>query len=71
MSLARKPPLTRAVICHKCRYRVTLSTTNRLPDEFTLRCPNCGRRHFYQAKEVFLEEEAGVRSRQLRSKRAS
>jgi len=70
MSLARKPPSTRAIICHKCSCRVPLATTDRMPDEFTVRCPNCGRRDFYQSREVrSIEGESGFRSEQ--SRRAS
>jgi hypothetical protein len=31
---------------------VALSTTERLPDEFTVRCPNCGHRSFYRTGEI-------------------
>jgi DNA-directed RNA polymerase subunit RPC12/RpoP len=72
MSLTRKPPPTRAIRCHKCSYRVALATTDRLPEEFTIRCPNCGRRDFYQSREVgSIEGELGVRSEQSTSRRAS
>ena len=65
MALARKPrpPSTNKIICHKCSHRVALATTERLPEEFTVRCPNCGRRDFYRAKEVRSSDgELGIRS---------
>ncbi len=65
-----KPRLTSTVICHYCSHRVALATTERLPDEFTVRCRNCGRRDFYLTKEIrSTESEQTIRSEQ--SKRAS
>ena len=52
MSTARKLRPLSAIKCHKCSYLVTLSTTERLPDEFTVRCPNCGHRSFYRTGEI-------------------
>ena len=52
MSKAPKPRPTSTVICHSCSHRLALSTTERLPEEFTVRCPNCGRRDFYRSKEI-------------------
>jgi DNA-directed RNA polymerase subunit RPC12/RpoP len=70
MPIVRKPRPTRTVSCHKCSYRVALATTERLPDEFTIRCPNCGRRDFYHAKEIRLGDgEQTMRSEQPTTKR--
>jgi DNA-directed RNA polymerase subunit RPC12/RpoP len=52
MVKAPTPRPTSTVTCHYCSHRVALSTTERLPEEFTVRCPSCGRRDFYRPKEV-------------------
>jgi predicted RNA-binding Zn-ribbon protein involved in translation (DUF1610 family) len=51
---------------------VELSTTERLPEEFTVRCPNCGRRDFYRTKEIrSIEGEQTIRNEQSTAKKAS
>jgi DNA-directed RNA polymerase subunit RPC12/RpoP len=52
MSTARKLRPLSAIKCHKCSYLVALSTTERLPAEFTVRCPNCSHRGFYRTGEI-------------------
>jgi len=38
--------------CHKCSHPVELATTDRLPEEFSIRCPRCSHRSFYQFDEI-------------------
>jgi uncharacterized protein YlaI len=72
MTKAPKPRPTSTVVCHYCSHRVALSTTDRLPEEFTLRCPNCGRRDFYRTKEIrSIDGEQTIRSEQSTTKKAS
>ena len=72
MPTVGKPRPTSAIACHKCNYRVALATTERLPDEFTVRCPNCGRRDVYHAKEIRgAGGEPAIRSDQSMARRAS
>ena len=72
MPIVRKLRPTSTIACHKCSHRVMLSTTERLPDEFTVRCPNCGRRDFYRPKEIRSGDgEQTIRSEQSATKKAS
>jgi DNA-directed RNA polymerase subunit RPC12/RpoP len=72
MPIVGKPRPTSTVTCHYCSHRVALSTTDRLPDEFTVRCPNCGRRDFYRTKEIrSIDGQQTIRSEQSTTKRAS
>jgi uncharacterized protein YlaI len=67
MPIVRKPRPTYTVTCHKCSHRVALATIDRLPEEFTVRCPNCGRRDFYRTKEIrSVEGEPILRGEQSR-----
>jgi predicted nucleic-acid-binding Zn-ribbon protein len=52
MAIVRKPRPTSTITCHKCSHLEALSTTERLPDEFSVRCSNCGYRGFYRTKEI-------------------
>jgi hypothetical protein len=72
MVKAPKPRPMSTINCHYCSYRVALSTTERLAEEFTVRCPNCGRRDFYRTKEIrSIEGEQTIRSEPSTTKRAS
>jgi DNA-directed RNA polymerase subunit RPC12/RpoP len=72
MPNVRKLRSANTIICHKCSHRVALSTTDRLPEEFTVRCPNCGRRDLYHTREIrSIDGEAGIRSEQSTTKKAS
>jgi DNA-directed RNA polymerase subunit RPC12/RpoP len=72
LPIVRKQRPTSVIVCHKCSYRVELSTTERLPEEFTVRCPNCGRRDFYRTKEIrSIEGEQTIRNEQSTAKKAS
>jgi DNA-directed RNA polymerase subunit RPC12/RpoP len=56
MATARKARPTSTIRCHKCSHLVPLATTDRLPEEFSVRCANCGYRGFYRSKEVRLND---------------
>ena len=45
-----------AVKCRKCAHLVTLATTERLPHEFSVRCPNCTQRGFYLASDIQMRD---------------
>jgi ribosomal protein S27E len=52
MSVVRKLRPSSTVRCHTCSHLVVLTTTERLPYEFSVRCPQCGRRGFYTTNEI-------------------
>jgi hypothetical protein len=52
MSAVRKLRSSSTVRCHRCSCLVALATTDRLPYEFSVRCPQCGRRGFYTTNEI-------------------
>jgi ribosomal protein S27E len=52
MSVVRKLRPSSTVRCHTCSHLVVLTTTERLPYEFSVRCPQCGRRGFYTTSEI-------------------
>jgi DNA-directed RNA polymerase subunit RPC12/RpoP len=69
MAIARKPRPASTIRCHKCSHLVALATTDRLPDEFSVRCANCGYRGFYRAKEIRIADaEHAHRSEQAATK---
>jgi DNA-directed RNA polymerase subunit RPC12/RpoP len=69
MANVRKPQPTNVIRCHKCSHLVALLTTERLPDEFSVRCANCGYRGFYRTKEIKSRDaEQAPRSEQAATK---
>jgi len=69
MTIVRRPRPTSTVRCHKCSHLVDLATTDRLPEEFSVRCTNCGYRGFYRTKEIRIADaEHAHRSDQAATK---
>jgi DNA-directed RNA polymerase subunit RPC12/RpoP len=69
MVTTRKPRPTSTIRCHKCSHLVALATTDRLPEEFSVRCANCGYRGFYRTKEIRIADaEHAHRSDQAATK---
>jgi DNA-directed RNA polymerase subunit RPC12/RpoP len=56
-----------AVKCRKCAHLVPLATTDRLPQEFSVRCPNCGQRAFYVAGEIKISDADQATQREVAS----
>ena len=56
MAIVRKARPTSTIRCHKCSHLVALATTDRLPDEFSVRCANCGYRGFYRSKDIRIAD---------------
>jgi DNA-directed RNA polymerase subunit RPC12/RpoP len=40
------------VICKRCRKPIKLDHTDRVAEEFSVACPHCGHRAFYQDREI-------------------
>jgi uncharacterized Zn finger protein (UPF0148 family) len=40
------------VTCPTCSYEITLDGASRLPAEFSVPCPNCGRRTIYKSADA-------------------
>ena len=45
------------VYCRTCGTFVTLHSMDRLPHEFTVRCPQCGQRGYYSRAELIETNE--------------
>jgi predicted nucleic-acid-binding Zn-ribbon protein len=70
MAIVRKqrPTSMSTITCHKCSHLEALSTTERLPDEFSVRCSSCGYRGFYRTKEIRRSDaEQAIRGEQSTS----
>jgi DNA-directed RNA polymerase subunit RPC12/RpoP len=52
MSAAQRVRAINFIKCHKCSHFVELATTDRLPEEFSIRCPRCSHRSFYRFAEI-------------------
>ena len=52
MSAAQRTRPINFIKCHKCSNFVALATTDRLPEEFSIRCPRCSHRSFYRFAEI-------------------
>jgi DNA-directed RNA polymerase subunit RPC12/RpoP len=61
MATVGKPQPASAIRCHKCSHLVALATTDRLPDEFSVRCASCGYRGLYRTKEIRLSDAEQAR----------
>lgn len=46
------PSLSACVICPTCSFEIPLASGKRLPDEFSMLCPNCGQRKFYRSADL-------------------
>ena len=40
------------VFCKRCDVAVPITSAERPPTEFAIKCPNCGRRDFYQPSDI-------------------
>jgi predicted RNA-binding Zn-ribbon protein involved in translation (DUF1610 family) len=40
------------VICPTCSFEIPLATGQRLPNDFSILCPNCGQRKFYRPADL-------------------
>lgn len=49
-------PQRGVVVCHKCRAKIHVQRLTALTDEFSVRCPSCGQRDFYQRREIAIED---------------
>ena len=52
--------------CHKCGHAIHVYKVAGLADEFSLRCANCGTRHFYDKRVLTIEEMPERRRRPRR-----
>lgn len=51
------------VTCPKCAIDILLSRITNLAAEFSMQCPKCGTRGFFQARDVTLRQFPERRSR--------
>jgi RNase P subunit RPR2 len=42
--------------CRKCQTLIPIQNLNTLPDEFSVRCPDCGDRTFYSKRAVAIQD---------------
>jgi len=55
--LRKNPNLDTWVNCPSCLREIAVSTTSRLPAEFSVVCPNCGQRKVHRAADVHEREQ--------------
>jgi DNA-directed RNA polymerase subunit RPC12/RpoP len=44
------------VACRKCSALIPVQKFSTLPDEFSVRCPNCGDRAFYAKRAITIQD---------------
>ena len=55
MATSRKVPQTDTCVrCPTCSWEIPLRGALRLPQEYSVPCPNCGRRNIYQSAEAHV-----------------
>jgi DNA-directed RNA polymerase subunit RPC12/RpoP len=40
------------VLCKRCGGRIAVRNPERVPEEFSVACPHCGQRAFYQIRDI-------------------
>jgi hypothetical protein len=64
VAMAKNPRSSYACTCRKCAHEIPLATVEALAEEFSVSCPDCGRRDIYSKKKIHaLNAQAESESR--------